>query len=400
MKLKYTIIFSFVAFIAGAQNLVENGSFENTGNCPILSPFLEDYLEPWQFFGTEPDYYHPCGFPGNDSTTNNALPFDGQGFIGIEVFGETAPGSGTYLRDYIHGELSEPLDSGKFYRISFYVKPVNTDTTGVSYGVNNIGLLLTDSIIDSIPPNNVLEDYSPQIVTQEVITQENYWTSICGVIKAKGGEEYVTIGNFTIDPETSFEPLENASNPQSAYVLVDFVEVVENDLPQLPPDTVICETEDRIDLRIDGPDITVAWDDGIAIDPVTTPDYIITQPGLYTATISNGFCTYVDSIQVDPVYCEDCQLYIPNAFTPNGDNINETFKIVPSCDTEGEMISYFIKIFDRWGRKVFESDDPEVAWDGDDADHQGVYIYNVEVTFNNRTKTRTVQRRGTVKVIL
>jgi gliding motility-associated-like protein len=400
MKIKFAFVLWLTALGLHSQNLVENGSFENTGNCPILSPFFEDYLDPWAYFGTEPQFFHPCGFPGSPETTNNSLPFDGQGFIGLQTYGEVAPGSGTYLRDYIHGELTEALDSGKFYRVSFYVRPVNNDAEGISYGVNNMGLLFSDTVVDSIADNNIIDYANPQVVGTEVITQLNYWTSICAVYKARGGEKFITIGNFSTDLETSFEPLDNAVNPQAAFTLVDFVEVVENDLPQLPPDTVICKADDRIDLFIDEPDVIVAWSDGIAIDPIIAKRYIITKEGLYTATISNGFCTYVDSIEVTAVNCEICQLYVPNAFTPNGDGINEEFTVTPSCDTEGELVSYFIKIFDRWGRKIFESDSPEVAWDGSDAEHQGVYIYNIEVTYNNRTKTKTIQKRGTVKILL
>jgi gliding motility-associated-like protein len=81
-----------------------------------------------------------------------------------------------------------------------------------------------------------------------------------------------------------------------------------------------------------------------------------------------------------------CPLHVPNAFTPNGDNLNETFqiRIGESC----EVISFDLKIFDRWGRLIHQADEylPSQAWDGT-ADgqpaKQGVYMYQLEVNLRH-----------------
>jgi len=52
-------------------------------------------------------------------------------------------------------------------------------------------------------------------------------------------------------------------------------------------------------------------------------------------------------------------IFIPNAFTPNGDGINDTFGV------KGEGISnYTLRIFNRWGEEVFTSENPKQQWDG------------------------------------
>ncbi|QNR24732.1 T9SS type B sorting domain-containing protein [Croceimicrobium hydrocarbonivorans] len=382
----------FLTLLSGslfAQNLVRNGSLENTGNCPITDTVFSNYVNPWTFYKGDPDFYHPCGFPGSDSATNNALPFDGDGFAGIDVYGLEGV---NYNREYLHGELKKPLEEGKFYRVSFYVLPRNNDDKGDSYGINNIGMLLTDTVIDSVPPGNVIMA-SPQVVAKDAITQVNYWTPICGIIKAKGGERYITIGNFTQDAETDAVPLENAANPSTAYYMIDYVEVLENDLPQLPSDTVICQ-EGRIDLRVAGPNISVLWS-----DETTTSNFIITKPGLYTAEISNGICTFTDSIQVDGVNCEECVTYAPNAFTPNGDGRNDEFIITPICDSDGYLEHYDLRIFDKWGRKVFETQSPDVGWTGKNAEHKGVYTYTLEYRFSSERETKTRIKRGFVTIL-
>ncbi|MCR9155269.1 MAG: gliding motility-associated C-terminal domain-containing protein [Croceimicrobium sp.] len=389
MKKITLLFFVLLGSVLSAQNLVRNGSLENTGDCPILDTVFNDYVNPWEFYNGDPDYYHPCGFPGSDSATNNALPFDGEGFAGIDVYGTDGP---NFNREYLHAELSRPLEAGKFYRVSFYVLPRNNDLKGDSYGINNIGLLLTDSIVDSVGPNNLISA-SPQVIATEPVVQENYWTSICGIIMAEGGERYITIGNFSQDAETMAVPLENASSPASAYYMIDYVEVVENDIPQLPQDTIICQ-EGRIDLRIAGPNITVLWS-----DESTESNLIVTRPGLYFATISNGICTYTDSILVEQVNCEECIIYAPTAFTPNGDNLNELFEVTPVCEVDGYLEHFDLRIFDKWGRKVFESQSPDVAWNGKNAEHKGVYTYTIEYRFSSSRETKTRIKRGFVTLL-
>jgi len=82
---------------------------------------------------------------------------------------------------------------------------------------------------------------------------------------------------------------------------------------------------------------------------------------------SNKVC-----VDFDPV------LWIPNAFTPqNGDNINNTFRVVA-----GNYTSYHIDIYNRWGEHVFSSDDPAKQWDGTFKGNiciEGVYLYMVNV---------------------
>ena len=54
-------------------------------------------------------------------------------------------------------------------------------------------------------------------------------------------------------------------------------------------------------------------------------------------------------------------IYIPNAFTPNNDGINDLFYV---SGTDIDPDRFTLQVFDRWGELVFESEDPEIAWDG------------------------------------
>jgi len=82
--------------------------------------------------------------------------------------------------------------------------------------------------------------------------------------------------------------------------------------------------------------------------------------GTYTVylTASNGICTDMDYVVIT-VLNEESTLYVPNAFTPNGDSINDIFLVGATNIKEFNII-----IFDRWGLKMFESSDIKVGWDG------------------------------------
>ncbi len=93
---------------------------------------------------------------------------------------------------------------------------------------------------------------------------------------------------------------------------------------------------------------------------------------------NSHFCkdSLVKEVTIKPAYV----IYVPNAFTPNGDGVNEGFKAL------GVGIETFkMQIFDRWGKMIFESDDINNAWDGsvgkgDAAEaKQDMYVWKVKV---------------------
>src|SRR5690606_21083899 len=91
---------------------------------------------------------------------------------------------------------------------------------------------------------------------------------------------------------------------------------------------------------------------------------------IYLLLIYAGSSLYAQKITGKPLdsstnfTASKCQLYVPNAFTPNGDNINERFTVKYSNDCN--LFDFDMKIFDRWGRLVFHTTNPDQneAWDG------------------------------------
>lgn len=104
------------------------------------------------------------------------------------------------------------------------------------------------------------------------------------------------------------------------------------------------------------------WDfgDSTGIDSVFEPlyNYFVTDTYKITLMVENTYgCRDTAYQWVD--YRNIPFIHFPNAFSPNGDGINDYFSI-PSLN----LIGFNIKIFDRWGNMVYISDDPAFRWDG------------------------------------
>ncbi|MCS7076271.1 MAG: gliding motility-associated C-terminal domain-containing protein [Bacteroidia bacterium] len=90
----------------------------------------------------------------------------------------------------------------------------------------------------------------------------------------------------------------------------------------------------------------------------TTQSIEVSQTGLYQVTVSslNGRCTDTDQVYVTFV---DCSFAMPNVFTPNADGKNDVFEY----DVTGWK-SYHLEIYNRWGGKVFETNEIGKFWNG------------------------------------
>ena len=107
--------------------------------------------------------------------------------------------------------------------------------------------------------------------------------------------------------------------------------------------------------------------------PVVTTDYVV--------VVTDEFgCARTDTVPVyvRDVICEEPYVFVPNAFTPNGDGKNDVLYV------RGEVVREVIfKVYDRWGEKVFETGDLTKGWDGTfrgQPCEPGVYDYHLQVT--------------------
>lgn len=142
--------------------------------------------------------------------------------------------------------------------------------------------------------------------------------------------------------------------------------------------------------------LNVAWDFGDGDQSgIANPSHLYSKPGTYTVQlyISDSLgCS--DELALDIELRMDHYVYIPSAFTPNGDVVNDQIKI----EATGIEGLHWV-IMNRWGNVVFETDDLDVAWDGTAGGEpvpQGVYAYRVTIYLpDEKVETQT----GFIQVI-
>lgn len=127
---------------------------------------------------------------------------------------------------------------------------------------------------------------------------------------------------------------------------------------------------------------------------------------IFFALILAGFATSMHAQEASsPNQSTSCPLYVPKAFTPNGDDLNETFLIRQSETCPVEF--YQITIFDRWGQVVFESNSLQEgdAWNGQvngNSARAGVYMYKISAkmrSVNNREKLVIKNLQGSLVLL-
>lgn len=104
----------------------------------------------------------------------------------------------------------------------------------------------------------------------------------------------------------------------------------------------------------------------------------VTAPGIYIVDISNEYCTATYQKEIIE-YCKG-SIYIPNAFTPNNDNMNDVF--LPLSNEH--ITNYQLRVFNRWGDVVFMTNDIGEGWDGTMQNglvQVDVYVYKITYTY-------------------
>ena len=136
------------------------------------------------------------------------------------------------------------------------------------------------------------------------------------------------------------------------------------------------------------------WQDG-AVDSVL----YVTKDGKYWVETEDKWgCNYSDTVNVI-FYCSGKDMEIPNVFTPNNDNHNDVFLPVGHCISDFDM-----KIYNRYGVLVFESNDIDKGWNGKiDGDQneasEGVYFYVITYNQSNKFITSNHSRQGSVTLL-
>ncbi|MEI6311009.1 MAG: gliding motility-associated C-terminal domain-containing protein [Bacteroidota bacterium] len=191
----------------------------------------------------------------------------------------------------------------------------------------NIGCCFEKDSVNGLVQNNFIPTYPEYtFMSDSIIRDCSKWTEVSfELIPNIDGLKYIVIGAF---PETKPLLLENHS-------LVDF-----------------CSTSTSLDPNF-------AY-------------YLIDDIRLY--------CLDCDTNEL-------CEAVCPDAFTPNNDGLNDSWKPMIQNDCYENIYNYLLRIFDRWGNVVFTSYDKNTAWSAS-SNELGTYIYYLQYDDNLQTQIK------------
>ena len=116
-----------------------------------------------------------------------------------------------------------------------------------------------------------------------------------------------------------------------------------------------------------------------------------TESAVWLTVRDRWGCESTDSLLVTTKSC--CEVFLPNAFTPNGDGKNDVFRMV----TKGHQELSVFQVMDRWGKRVFETLDQQEAWDGTfNGEAQDIGTYHYYLRYRCADSKEIVEMKGEV----
>lgn len=213
------------AWATYAQNLVTNPSFEDHKACPRQLGNFNSDLVGWSTptLGST-DYFHGCskamGTPENFNGTQ--IADFGEGYAGFYLY---APND---YREYMQARLASPLEKGETYELSFFVSLAErSDFAIAEFGVVFSRDPLNFEIQKDLSKRHLFSDPDNAFSYLEIgyshfANDKKEWMLVSTSYLAKGGEQYMTLGNFKNNARTrKFLIKKNAK--QGAYYYVDMV---------------------------------------------------------------------------------------------------------------------------------------------------------------------------------
>lgn len=383
------------------RSLIPNPSFEERSCCPD-SHYRLDCARPWiQAYGTTPDYVHTCGWTGQEGRSVPLPIPDGDAAIGF--LNGKVPGDLPVeydWKEYAGVCLKSTMKAGISYRIDFHMGFVGSITSPpmelVIYGTDDC---------DNFP-------FGANVVLPGCPTNFPEWVRLAGKMMDGGQDPKWISDSLVFTPDRDIKaiaigpPCEPFEGLVSNYYYLDNLIMEESFLFQYQ---VIAEgdpCDDDMTLSVatsaalayqwykdsiallgeTGPDLQLVYGDGNyqvrMIEPDgcrMSPPYSYVKPIVKETRVEETICEgtqYLDgdfSASAPGNYqyslptssgCDSlillsllpCQIFVPDAFSPNGDGINDVFQVFGKENTD----NYTIQVFNRWGSLLFQGQ----AWDG------------------------------------
>ncbi len=257
---------------------------------------------------------------------------------------------------------------------SFFVSGSYQTTDGVYY----------DSLFTAAGCDSIVETALATVTGFFIPVQE----TICN------GESFLAGGSLQTAPGIYYDILSSTGGCDS--IVETTLNVITVSI-RAEPDSATVQSRSTVDITIIGGtgNLTYAWTpvqglscidaDCAEITIVSSSDisYTVIAVDSFGCADTSTIFIYVVNDSLDP-NSEFPLFYVPNAFTPNGDGNNDEFKV-----TVTDYSSFRLLVFNRWGEKLFETNNPAVGWNGTyrgKSQNPGVYVYYLDISFINNMK--------------
>ena len=206
------------------------------GNCAITD-WMNLWWYPIAYFRGDNSAY---GFPANFCATY-IYPHSDSTCIGLAMFARDT--SSTNLRDYVQNKLKDTLKAGHHYQFSMWVQLSDSlqiawsQWNGKMVGINSFSALFTDSAFSAWQGVNNRTafpywNYKPQVQINTMVTDTQHWVLLTDTFIAKGGERYMTLGNFKRNDSIQYQVVINKDSlPAYSYYFIDDVSLIDLDAP-------------------------------------------------------------------------------------------------------------------------------------------------------------------------
>lgn len=435
-----------------AQNLVLNPGFEQRDYCPDDFKQFTNNVHDWYSFFSTPDYYVCDFFPPDIFLPSMGYePLDGA-VAGLRWF--ILDNGLVPYREYLTGTLSQPLEATRKYYLEFSVFWVPN-----SIAINQYSAHFSDTLVTAQPADGVLP-LEPHISWDGGILTDTAWVTVSGCYTARGGEQFVVLGNFL--PNALTDTVVLFTSPflnQKHYTLLDNVGLYALD-DLLPSDTLLRTGSALFLEELPGLEHYLLQGDTLFPGP-----HVFPEEGRYELEVVLEKCGPIGTFRVevldclpddaaelppDTVLCDrySASLPIPDAaWRLNGTKKGGTLLIdspgvyllelwkenclldsqrVEVADCKGrddclfvpnvfspngdgyndylevqspcDISEFRIQIFNRWGALVFSADSPDFRWSAADLP-PGPYVYSASYSYRIHNRSFPAHAKGSVTIV-
>jgi gliding motility-associated-like protein len=273
---------------------------------------------------------------------------------------------------------------------SVEVENYNATNTLTCYGTDTVTIITFNQPLVDLGPNICSASDSTVVLTAGNPGYQYLWNNgtTSQTINVSGSGQYAvtvaeTIGNGCEDRDT----ISVSINPAPAL----YITASDADGKDIGSDNIEICSHKTINLSVkdgagylDNPNYvyTYYWTNDRTAAQEYTRDISLTclPEGANNWKVYVTGCNVTDTMQL--ITTRLCSLELPNVFTPNGDLVNDVFEIKNIEDFPNSTL----QVFNRWGKKIFESEDynnSDHAWNGESA-AEGVYYYVLTVNYGEK----------------